>query len=146
MDKIALKRSWVARALLAAAWILGMAFIPAQTAHAAACVVTNANDSGTGSLREKIGDSSCTTITFANDTTINLGSRLYVNTSKTIDGSGHKVVLNGQDTTQIFYFTSNSTSTLNSLTITHGYLPLARHMALDLQFWRLDRAQQHLHL
>ncbi len=120
MQRWTLKHSWIARALLLAAWTLGLAFIPAQSAHAAACMVTNANDSGAGSLREKVSDSSCTTITFDNDATINLASQLTLSRDMTIDGAGHAVTLSGQSITRVFQV--SSTVTINHLTITHGYI------------------------
>lgn len=120
MQRWPLKYNWIVRALLVTAWTMGLAFIPAGAVHAAACVVTNAFDSGAGSLREKVSDSSCTTITFNNDYTINLGSQLIPAGNMTIDGESHKVTISGQNATRIFSI--NTTVTLNHLAMSQGYV------------------------
>ena len=58
--------------------------------------VTNANDSGAGSLRHAL-DQICAggTIDFAADTTLYLNSQLEITKTLTIDGSGHTIKLSG---------------------------------------------------
>ncbi|HNC44515.1 MAG TPA: hypothetical protein PLU80_10130, partial [Acidobacteriota bacterium] len=84
-------------------------------------VVTNGNDSGTGSLRQAIVDvCSGGTITFqAGVTTVTLTSgELLVNKSLTIDGGASGVtVTRGSGTFRIFNISSGNTVTLNKLTI-----------------------------
>jgi hypothetical protein len=118
MHNAILEHRWMVRILLIAAWVMGLAFFPAASVHAAACVVTNALDSGAGSLREKVGDTSCTTITFDNDYTINLSTQLTPAAAMTIDGTGRKVTISGQNATRVFWI--STTVTLNHLTITQG--------------------------
>ncbi len=81
------------------------AFSITQTCIPGPKLVTNANDSGPGSLRYAI-DSSCadekTVITFDNDYTILLASPLELNHEYTIDGAGHKVTISGNHVTRIF--------------------------------------------
>ena len=86
--------------------------------------VTNTNDSGAGSLREAITNASTTaadTINFAaglNGQTITLGSPLTIAKSLTIDGTGRKIVINGNGH-QAFSITSGTVE-LKNLTVTGG--------------------------
>jgi len=76
-----------------------------------AITVTNANDSGAGSLRQAIAGI-CTggTITFAGNYTINLASELSIDNDLTIDGAGYNVAVSGGNLTRVFYV-SNVTAT-----------------------------------
>lgn len=103
-------------------------FAPAAPiAHAATCTVTNANDSGSGSLHEKIGDVTCDTINFNGDYTIHLASQLTINRNMTIDGIGHNVTLSGDTNddgvgnVRPIAVNYSSTLYLNRLTVTKGY-------------------------
>lgn len=59
-------------------------------------LVTNANDSGPGSLRQAIADVCAPAlITFADDYSIYLNSPLTLNKDITLDASGHEVTLSG---------------------------------------------------
>ena len=95
--------------------------------NACLTLVTNANDSGAGSLRDVIAGS-CPggTITFAGDTTIHLASTLTLSQDVTIDGAGHHVVLSGDSNNdgtgdvQIFYVNSGVSAALQNLTMTKG--------------------------
>ena len=74
-------------------FLLALIFTPlgASPARAVGCVVTTAVDSsvvGSGSLREKIADAACPTITFDNNYTILLSSQLTIDRDMTIDGKG----------------------------------------------------------
>jgi len=98
------------------------AFSITQTCIPGPKLVTNANDSGPGSLRDAI-DSSCTdeqtVITFDNDYTILLASPLELNREYTIDGAGHKVTISGNHVTRIFniYYVD---TLLQNLTVADG--------------------------
>ena len=88
-------------------------------------VVTNANDSGTGSLRQAIADGlSGDTITFAGDFTIHLASQLTISEALTIDGSGHSITISGDDSVRVMEVNNTSgTVTLNELNIVDGAAP-----------------------
>lgn len=89
-------------------------------------IVTNANDSGDGSLRQAISDA-CdgAYITFAADTTIYFSSSVTLDKDLTIDGDTHTVTLSGDTnndgSNNVHLFTnSGATVTLNNLTMTDG--------------------------
>lgn len=89
-------------------------------AQAATITVTNANDSGAGSLRQAIADAaSSDIITFAGDYTITLANELGIGKNLTISGAGHSVTLSGNNTVRIFNI-SGGGLTLDSLTLTQG--------------------------
>ncbi|GAK52130.1 hypothetical protein GobsU_17960 [Candidatus Moduliflexus flocculans] len=94
--------------------------IPTPTS-ANPCVVTNANDSGAGSLRQLLTNAACPTITFASDvTTITLaGTHLTVVRNVTIDG-GSGVTISGNNQSRVFYVNNGVTATFAGLTITGG--------------------------
>ena len=93
----------------------------APVAHAATITVSNANDSGTGSLRQTIADAAAgDTITFAGDYTIPLTSELTISQNLTIDGESHSVTVSGEYVTRVFYVNSGVTFHLNNLTVTKG--------------------------
>lgn len=90
-------------------------------------IVTNANDSGSGSLRQAVysvcgGD----TITFNGDYTIRLGATINIIKSLTIDGTGHTITIsgdtdnNGTGDVQILTVNGGVTLSLNHLTLTRG--------------------------
>ena len=89
--------------------------------------VTNANDSGAGSLRQAI-DTICPggVITFANDYTIHLSRTLALSREVTIDGSGHRIIVSGDtndDGTpdlQPFAIAASGIVTLTRLSIMDG--------------------------
>ncbi len=96
-------------------------------ADAATIAVTNANDSGAGSLRQAIADAAAgDTITFDGDYTIPLASTLNIAKNLTIDGAGHIVTISGDvnndatGETRIFYVNTGATFTLQNLTVTKG--------------------------
>jgi cysteine-rich repeat protein/predicted outer membrane repeat protein len=89
--------------------------------QASACVVTTDADSGADSLRAKIADASCDTITFNGNYTIRLASQLTIDRNVTIDGAGYAVTISGENTVRVFNVNSNVTVALNSLTITNGF-------------------------
>ncbi len=90
-------------------------------------VVTNAHDSGSGSLRQQIADASTgDTITFSNKLkgqTITLTSgELDVTSSITISGPGAgKLAVSGGGSSEVFNIDSGVTATISGLTITDGY-------------------------
>lgn len=91
-----------------------------------ALVVTNTNDSGSGSLRDAISQANSnpgSTITFSLSypATITLtGGALTISQSVTISGPGSKnLTISGNDASQVFVL-SGGTSTISGLTVTHG--------------------------
>jgi uncharacterized repeat protein (TIGR01451 family) len=89
--------------------------------------VQNANDSGSGSLRQAIVNV-CPggVITFSGDTTIHLSSPLVITQNLSIDGNSHAVTVSG-DTggdgspdVRVFQVTNDAHVTLSNLTIAHG--------------------------
>ncbi|MBN2002406.1 MAG: right-handed parallel beta-helix repeat-containing protein, partial [Anaerolineae bacterium] len=98
-----------------------------QAARAATLTVTNANDSGEGSLRQAIADAfDGDTITFAGDYTIYLDSQLELTKTLTIDGSGHAVTVSGDSggdgsrNVRVFSIGSSGVVTLTHLSIVSG--------------------------
>jgi hypothetical protein len=93
-----------------------------------AAIVTTTNDSGAGSLRQAIADaSSGETITFTNtldgQTIVLTSGQLSVSNNLTIDASALPggIAIDGNGTSRIFEFTSNTTSVITGLTLTNGY-------------------------
>jgi uncharacterized repeat protein (TIGR01451 family) len=83
--------------------------------------VQNANNSGTGSLRQAIADICAGgVITFASDTSINLDSELSINKSLTIDGHGHAVTVSGNNAARVFNIAAGNAVTLSHLSIVSG--------------------------
>jgi len=97
--------------------------LPLQTARAATCTVTSSADSGSGSLRDRIGDSSCSAITFNGDMSILVDSSLTIGHDLTLDGTGHSISISGQNLYQVFVVNSGVTASLANLTITQGAAP-----------------------
>lgn len=89
----------------------------------AACVVTNTNDSGTGSLRAAINNN-CSAISFqsALTGTITLTSgTLVFNASSTVTGPGAtNLAISGGTSSEVFDVTSGNTVTISGLTIENG--------------------------
>ena len=123
-------------ALIAA--LLLLSALPAGLA-AAAPVVSNCNDSGTGSLRAAIaaavtGD----TITFGVNcpsgagTQITLASTLTIaQNNLTIDATGHTIVVDGNSAVTVFTVTGGTTAQpvkLNGITIQHGAANSPNHL------------------
>ena len=84
-------------------------------------VVTNNNDSGTGSLRQAISDA-CDggAITFTDDITITLSSALTISREVTLDGSGWNVLIDGDGSVQVFNIEASGVVTLSYLTVLNG--------------------------
>jgi hypothetical protein len=91
-----------------------------------ALVVTNANDSGAGSLRQTIINSSAGNgVTFDPSLagqTITLSSEIVIDKSLTIDGSSlsSKVNVSGNNSVRVFRVTSGVTVVMNNLSIKNG--------------------------
>jgi PKD repeat protein len=100
--------------------LLLTALAPATVAQAATCTVTTDADSGTGSLRAKIGDATCDVVTFDGDHTIVLAEQLEINRDMTIDGAGHTVTVSGNDAVRVFYVDPDVTFNLQNLNVVHG--------------------------
>ena len=122
--KPSFKHSWM---IVVALLALTFGALGVTPAHAATIAVTNANDSGAGSLRQAIADAAAgDTITFNGDYTIPLASTLSIDRNLTIDGAGHSVTISGDvnndatGETRIFYVNTGATFTLQNLTVTKG--------------------------
>jgi hypothetical protein len=107
------------RVVFIAFFILSAVFVPHQVVNAATCTVTTNADSGTGSLRAALEDSTCTLINFDNDYTINLSTTLTAAYTTVITGEGHTVVLDGGDTIRVLTVNAPSVE-LHHLTIANG--------------------------
>lgn len=86
-----------------------------------ALTVTNANDSGPGSLRQAIVDV-CEggVITFDNDYTIPLASQLTIDKGLAIDGAGRTVTVSGEHAARVFQIEAGLTVALQNLTVANG--------------------------
>lgn len=84
--------------------------------------VTNANDSGPGSLRQAIADVCAgSTITFADDYTITLASQIHFEKGLTLSGAGRNVTINGGGATRLFSITGDGFQVFfDHLTLTGG--------------------------
>jgi predicted outer membrane repeat protein len=107
--------------LTAVLTLLLAALAPVSSVYADSCLVSTAADSGAGSLREKIANPACDTITFDNDYTIVLVSQLIISRNVTIDGIGHSVAISGNHAVRVFFIGSGTTVNLNNLTVANGY-------------------------
>ena len=86
-----------------------------------AVTVTNANDSGAGSLRQAMADvCGGGTITFNDDYTITLASELTIGWNMTIDGVGHTITVSGNNVVRVFYVNAGITFNLSNLTVANG--------------------------
>jgi PKD repeat protein len=108
-------------AVLSALAVLLAALAPVSPAYADSCLVTTDSDSGAGSLREKIADPVCDTITFDGDYTIVLASHLTIDRNVTIDGVGHSITVSGNQAVRGFVVNPGVTFNLNNLTVANGY-------------------------
>lgn len=107
-------------------YITSTAAITVNVSNCGTVVVTNADDSGAGSLRQAVADACLgDTITFADAFTILLDSAIALDQALTIDGAGQSVVLNGQDTTRIFTVGSSGVVTRRRY-LQHGRAGLGR--------------------
>jgi Putative Ig domain len=113
------------------ALIIGMAIVGffsfSASALAATNIVTSANDSGTGSLREVIEDANGgDKIVFdasLNDQTINLASAIVIDKSLTLEGLGAShLTIDGNHTSQIFIVSAGDLS-ISRLTLANGATP-----------------------
>ncbi|MBX3036343.1 MAG: right-handed parallel beta-helix repeat-containing protein [Anaerolineales bacterium] len=107
--------------------------IPTQSVRAATLVVTNTDDSGTGSLRQAIADANGEdTITFDSSLsgqTIRLQSILIIDKNITIDGSAlsEKITIsgdsdnNGNGDVKLISITVNTVVTIKNIKFTKGY-------------------------
>jgi hypothetical protein len=96
----------------------------AISAHANIITVTNANDSGPGSLRQALADANDgDTINFAVTGTIGLTSgELLVTKNITISGpSAENLAVNGNAKSTVFHVAPGETVTISGLTIINGY-------------------------
>ena len=132
------KRFWLAglaALLTVAALMLGGELLrpgPARAAPAArpllaTLTVTNANDSGAGSLRQAIADAAAgDTIVFdpgLSGQTITLTSgQLVIDKNLTLDGSAlaAQITVSGNNASRVFYVNAGVTCTLQSLTVANG--------------------------
>jgi hypothetical protein len=108
--------------LTAVLFLLLAALTPLSPAYADSCLVTTDADSGAGSLREKIANPVCDTITFDGDYTIVLASQLIVVRSVIIDGVGHGVTISGNHAVRVFYIDAGVTINLNNLTVCYVFV------------------------
>jgi LPXTG-site transpeptidase (sortase) family protein len=104
--------------------ILSLFFValPVTPVQAASIVVTNNSDSGAGSLRQAISDAADgSTISFNDDYTITLISKIPISKNLAITGAGHNVTISGGGTTGMFGVSgANVTFSLDHLTLTNG--------------------------
>jgi N-acetylneuraminic acid mutarotase len=88
-----------------------------QTRHVTSCA-----DSGPGTLRAQISAARAgDTIVYDQDctTTLTTGT-LTINQNLTIDGSGHAVILDGNNAVTVFVINSGASASISGLTIQHG--------------------------
>jgi LPXTG-site transpeptidase (sortase) family protein len=106
--------------------VAGLTILPGICVRAATLVVTNTNDSGSGSLRQAIADATTgDTITFDSDLsggTILLNSTLVVDKDLTIDGSAlaSQITISGNHTVTAFLNNPSISATLKNLTLVDG--------------------------
>jgi len=117
-----LKRSLLIVAL--ALMLGGLQVSPVHAAPQTLTVTDCSNEFGPGTLGDAIATAasdSGDTITFSCSGTISLTSTLTISSDLTIDGSGHSIVIDGNDSVQIFFVDSGVNFSLNHLTLSHGY-------------------------
>jgi hypothetical protein len=85
-------------------------------------MVTNANDSGDGSLRQAIADANPgDTIEFGGNYEIIVQSELIIEKDLVIDATGYDITVNGNHTTRLFHVI-DGVVTINHLVLKNGYL------------------------
>lgn len=111
------------RAAVAVVAMLLAAVALAGSARAATLTVSNANDAGTGSLRQAIADAAPgDTIDFSVTGTIVLtGGELTINKNLTIAGPGAEALtVSGNNRSRVFNVASGTTAEISGLTVTGG--------------------------
>lgn len=112
--------------LMAALLALTPALGQVQPVQAATCTVSSNGDSGDGTLRALLADSTCDAIDFASSMTIHLASPLVISRAVAIDGAERAVIISGDsdsdETADVrpFDITAGAAVTLQSLTVTEG--------------------------
>jgi hypothetical protein len=97
--------------LLLLALLLPLGLLPRPAA--ATCAVTTNADSGAGSLREKLADTTCDTSTLTS-------GHLTIGRSVKITGPGAgSLAISGSDASRVFFITTGTVA-ISGLTITHG--------------------------
>jgi len=106
--------------LTAVFFLLLAALATVSPAYADSCLVTTDSDGGAGSLREKIADPLCDTITFDGDYTIVLANHLTIDRNVTVDGVGHSITVSGNQAVRVFVVNPDVTFNLSNLTVADG--------------------------
>lgn len=107
-------------------FFLVSSLVPESITHAATCTVTTNADSGEGSLRQKVGDATCDTITFdaayfGVARTITLTAQLDIGRNLAIDGAGvFTPTISGGNTTRVLSITTGTNVTLSRLNVSNG--------------------------
>jgi hypothetical protein len=103
-----------------AALVLTLAPAQADTT----CTVTSLDDSGDGTLRDRIGNTACDVIVFDPDIlpgTITLDSQLTISRSLAIDGPGvGQLTISGNNAVRVFEIEAGSMVTISGVTIAQG--------------------------
>ncbi len=96
--------------------------------NAPPCTVISNADSGDGTLRAWLADTTCSTITFYKDMTIGLASPLSINRNVTVDGEAHHITIHGDtdndgkgNVALLDVSAQATTAVLNNLTLDKGY-------------------------
>ena len=107
--------------LLALMLALASAFSLSQPVQAETipCLVTSNADSGDGTLRAWLADTSCCTITFADSYDIHLASPLVIETDRAvmIDGAGYTVTITDDNYWRVFSVKTSADVTLQNLAL-----------------------------
>jgi hypothetical protein len=103
--------------LLCISLFLGLSVIQLDAA-----VVSNTNDSGAGSLRDAVANTSAGgEITFSTTGTITLSSQIIIDKALTITGPGvGSLTISGGTSTRIFVLNSGADLTINGVTLANG--------------------------
>ncbi|HEX6553436.1 MAG TPA: HYR domain-containing protein [Ktedonobacteraceae bacterium] len=108
----------VGLALLIGLGLLASLGLTTRTAHAATTTITSCDESHLDSAITSAASGD--TISFGCDGTITLSSTLTISKNLTLDGNGHRVTLDGNNSVQVLSVNSGVSFTLNALTIAHG--------------------------
>lgn len=96
----------------------------AVTVNTATITVTSDADSGLDTLRGKIATANPGEIVrFDADMIIKLNSPLVLDKNLKIDGTGHSITLDGQNSTRVLQVNSDVKATLDTLTVRNGNIP-----------------------